>query len=105
MAKGYWIGRVDVNNEEGYKPYAAANPAIFKKFGGKFVVRAGKFDDDVARAAGAFRIVELPGTHDELAAELLEDRGIRRRIGLVAVVVVHIDARDPVTFRHVMSPF
>ena len=32
MAKGYWIGRVEVNNEEGYKPYAAANPAIFKKF-------------------------------------------------------------------------
>ena len=42
MAKAYWIGRVDVNNEEGYKPYAAANPAIFKKFGAKFVVRGGK---------------------------------------------------------------
>jgi len=34
MAKGYWIGRVDVKNDEGYKPYAAANAAIFKKFGG-----------------------------------------------------------------------
>ena len=33
MAKGYWIGRVDVNNPEGYKAYAAANAAIFKKFG------------------------------------------------------------------------
>ncbi len=33
---------VDVTNDEGYKPYAAANPAIFKKFGGRFVVRAGK---------------------------------------------------------------
>ena len=33
MAKGYWIARVDVHNEEGYKPYAAANAAIFKKFG------------------------------------------------------------------------
>ena len=28
MAKGYWIGRVDVHDEEGYKAYAAANPAI-----------------------------------------------------------------------------
>ena len=44
MAKGYWIGRVDVHNEDGYKAYAAANPAIFKKFGGRFVVRAGKFE-------------------------------------------------------------
>ena len=44
MAKGYWIGRVDVNDDEGYKPYAAANPAIFKKFGGRFVVRGGTFE-------------------------------------------------------------
>ena len=44
MAKGYWIGRVEVNNEEGYKPYAAANPAIFKKFGAQFVVRGGKYE-------------------------------------------------------------
>lgn len=42
MAKGYWIGRVDVHNEEGYKPYAAANLAIFKKFGGRYVVRAAR---------------------------------------------------------------
>ena len=44
MAKGYWIARVDVNNEEGYKPYAAANPAIFKKFGGRYMVRSNKFE-------------------------------------------------------------
>ena len=43
MAKGYWIGRVDVSNDEGYKPYAAANLAIFKKFGGRYVARGGKF--------------------------------------------------------------
>ena len=44
MAKGYWIGRVDVHSGEGYKAYAAANPAIFKKFGGRYVVRGGKFE-------------------------------------------------------------
>lgn len=43
MAKGYWIGRVDVSNEEGYKPYIAANAAIFSKFGGRPIVRGGKF--------------------------------------------------------------
>ena len=41
MAKGYWIARVDVKDEEAYKPYAANNPGIFKKFGGRFVVRGG----------------------------------------------------------------
>ena len=44
MAKGYWVARVDVSNDEGYKPYAAANLAIFKKFGGRYVVRGGKFE-------------------------------------------------------------
>lgn len=44
MAKGYWIGRVEVNNEQGYKPYADANPAIFKKFGATYVVRGGKYE-------------------------------------------------------------
>ena len=43
MAKGYWIGRVDVSNDEGYKPYAVANGPIFKKWGARFAVRAGKF--------------------------------------------------------------
>ena len=41
MPKGYWIGRVDVSNEEGYKPYSAANAAIFRKYGGRLLVRAG----------------------------------------------------------------
>ena len=53
MAKGYWIARVDVHNEEGYKAYAAANRAIFKKYGGRFVVRGGKFDGAKGKAARA----------------------------------------------------
>ena len=44
MAKAYWVARVDVHNDEGYKEYAAHNPAIFKKFGAKYVVRGGKYD-------------------------------------------------------------
>jgi uncharacterized protein (DUF1330 family) len=37
MAKGYWIGRVDVKNLEGMKQYASGNPPIFKKFGGQLL--------------------------------------------------------------------
>jgi uncharacterized protein (DUF1330 family) len=39
MAKGYWIGRVDVTNTEAYKDYAAANGPAFAKYGGRFLVR------------------------------------------------------------------
>ena len=44
MAKGYWIGRVDVTEPEGYKAYVAANAEPFRKYGAKFIVRGGTFD-------------------------------------------------------------
>jgi uncharacterized protein (DUF1330 family) len=44
MAKGYWIGRVDVTEPEGYKAYVAANAESFRKYGAKFLVRGGTFD-------------------------------------------------------------
>ena len=44
MTKGYWIVRVDINDPETYKKYVAANAAAFKKYGGRFLVRAGKFE-------------------------------------------------------------
>ncbi len=62
MAKGYWIAHVDVHDQEGYKPYAAANPAIFRKYGGRFVVRVGQFEcpeGDDSLASGRDRISRL----------------------------------------------
>jgi len=60
MAKGYWIARVDVSNEEGFKPYAAANAAIFKKFGGRYVVRGGKFDGMEGSSRSRNVVIEFP---------------------------------------------
>lgn len=42
MAKGYWIAHVDVTDPENYKAYVAANAEAFKKYGAKFLVRAGQ---------------------------------------------------------------
>ena len=42
MAKGYWIGRVDVDDMEKYKKYIEANAAPLAEYGGKFLVRAGE---------------------------------------------------------------
>jgi uncharacterized protein (DUF1330 family) len=60
MPKGYWIARVDVSNDEGYKPYAAANAAIFKKFGGRFVVRGGRSEAPEGKARARNVVVEFP---------------------------------------------
>lgn len=60
MAKGYWIARVDVHNDDGYKAYAMANPAIFKKFGGRFIVRAGKFNAIEGQGRSRNVVIEFP---------------------------------------------
>ena len=67
MAKGYWIGRVDVHNEEGYKPYAAANLAIFKKFGGRYVVRGGKSTTVEGQSRSRNVVIEFPDYEAALA--------------------------------------
>ena len=67
MAKGYWIARVDVNNEDGFKPYAAANAAIFKKFGGRYVVRGGKFDGMEGSSRSRNVVIEFPDYATALA--------------------------------------
>ena len=60
MPKGYWIASVDVHDDEAYKPYAAANPAIFKKFGGRFVVRAGRFECPEGQSRSRNVVIEFP---------------------------------------------
>jgi uncharacterized protein (DUF1330 family) len=67
MPKAYWIGRVDVHNEEGYKPYSAANPAIFRKFGGRFVVRGGKFECVEGGSRSRNVVIEFPDYESAVA--------------------------------------
>jgi uncharacterized protein (DUF1330 family) len=67
MPKAYWIGRVDVHNEEGYKPYSAANPAIFRKYGGRFVVRGGKFECVEGESRSRNVVIEFPDYESAVA--------------------------------------
>ena len=41
MAKGYWIARVDVENDAEYATYRSLNGIAFAKYGAKFLVRGG----------------------------------------------------------------
>jgi uncharacterized protein (DUF1330 family) len=70
MPKGYWIARVDVSNDEGFKVYAGNNPPIFKKFGGRFVVRGGKFDAVEGTARNRNVVIEFPDYASALACYL-----------------------------------
>jgi uncharacterized protein (DUF1330 family) len=95
MAKGYWIARVDVHNDEGYKPYAAANPAIFKKFGGRFVVRAGKFTAE-GQSRSRNVVIEFPDYEAALACYRSPEyqENIKRRLPHSTVDLVIIEGYD-----------
>jgi uncharacterized protein (DUF1330 family) len=67
MAKGYWVARVDVQSDDGYKPYALANAAIFKKFGGHYVVRGGKFEGPEGTSRSRNVVIEFPDYATALA--------------------------------------
>jgi uncharacterized protein (DUF1330 family) len=60
MAKGYWIGRVDVHDAEKYKDYVAANAIAFRKFGARFIVRGGKFENPEGTKRSRNVVIEFP---------------------------------------------
>jgi uncharacterized protein (DUF1330 family) len=60
MAKGYWIGRVDVQNPEAYKEYVVANGPVFAKFGARFLVRGGPFKSVEGEARERNVVIEFP---------------------------------------------
>ena len=96
MAKGYWIARVDVQNEEGYKAYAAANPAIFKKFGARFVVRAGKFEGIEGQSRTRNVVIEFPDYATALACYRSPEyqENIKRRLPHSMADLVIIEGYD-----------
>ncbi|MEP2533992.1 DUF1330 domain-containing protein [Shimia sp.] len=60
MAKGYWIGRVDVDNFEKYKKYVTANAAPFAEYGARFLVRGGQFENPEGTSRSRNVVLEFP---------------------------------------------
>jgi uncharacterized protein (DUF1330 family) len=60
MAKGYWIARVDVADAEQFKKYSDANAAPIARFGGRFLVRGGRFETPEGASRTRNVVVEFP---------------------------------------------
>jgi len=60
MPKGYWIGRVDVADQEKYKAYIAANAAPLKQYGARFLVRGGRFEAVEGGSRTRNAVIEFP---------------------------------------------
>jgi len=63
MPKGYWIVRVDITDQDKYKLYMAANAAPFKKYGARFLVRSGRFENPEGTSRTRNVMLEFP-TYD-----------------------------------------
>jgi uncharacterized protein (DUF1330 family) len=60
MSKGYWIGHVDIADQEKYKAYMAANAVPFKKYGARFLVRGGQHHIPEGKSRGRHVVLEFP---------------------------------------------
>jgi uncharacterized protein (DUF1330 family) len=67
MPKGYWIARLDVTDPQGYQAYVAANAAAFRKYGARFIVRAGTSETMEGTSRGRNVVIEFPDYATALA--------------------------------------
>jgi len=67
MAKAYWVARVDVRDPDAYKNYVAANAEAFRKYGARFLVRAGRFEVMEGSARSRNVVIEFDSYDQALA--------------------------------------
>jgi uncharacterized protein (DUF1330 family) len=96
MAKGYWIARVDVADAEAYKAYVAANAAPLARHGGRFLVRAGRFENPEGASRSRNVVVEFPTYQAALDCYRSDDyqAAVRLRLPVSSVDMVVIEGYD-----------
>ncbi|MCU9849781.1 DUF1330 domain-containing protein [Defluviimonas sp. WL0024] len=67
MAKGYWIGHITVTDPAAYERYKAANAIPFDKYGGRFIVRGGRFECLAGKARERHVVIEFDSFEAALA--------------------------------------
>lgn len=92
MAKGYWIARVDVHDDAKYGEYRDANAIAFKKYGARFVIRGGKFENPEGSSRSRNVVIEFPTYQAALdcwnSAEYKHALSIRKPISDGDIVII-----------------
>jgi uncharacterized protein (DUF1330 family) len=96
MAKGYWIAQVDVADPEAYRAYLAANAIAFAKFGGRFLVRAGRSEIKEGAMRGRRVVIEFKDYATALACYESEEyaRALALRVAVSTSDLVVIEGYD-----------
>lgn len=92
MAKGYWLALVDVSDPESYKAYVAGIGDLFRKFGGRYVIRAGRSETMEGKLRSRLVTIEFKDYETALACyrspEYAQVRKLREHCAKVDLGVV-----------------
>jgi|SRR5262245_37988240 uncharacterized protein (DUF1330 family) len=96
MAKGYWIARVDVADPEKYKAYVAANAGPLKKYGARFLVRGGQFENPEGSTRARNVVVEFPSYQAALECYRSPEyrEAIKLRVPVSTIDLIIIEGYD-----------
>ena len=92
MPKGYWIARVDVADAERYKDYVAANAVAFAKYGARFLVRGGRFENPEGGSRARNVLIEFPSYQAAIdcwnSPEYAIAADLRRRASTADILII-----------------
>ena len=92
MAKGYWIVRVDITDQEQYKSYIAANAGPLKKYGARFLVRAGRLENPEGTSRSRNAVIEFPSYESALecwkSPEYQQAIKLRQPVSTIDLVII-----------------
>lgn len=66
MNKGYWIVRADVSDMEKFSEYASRTPEAIKKYGGEYIIRAGRSEIVEGGSRARNTVIQFPSYADAL---------------------------------------
>jgi len=96
MAKGFWLAQVDVTDPAGFTEYAAANQVAFRKFGGRYLVRGGRYEAVEGGCRQRLVVIEFPDYATALACYRSDEyqHALELRRGHADVDIVIVEGYD-----------
>ena len=92
MPKGYWIVRVDIADQHKYDAYIAANGPPLAKYGARFLVRAGRFENPEGSSRERNAVIEFQSYQAALdcwnSAEYQRILPLRQPVSTIDLVII-----------------
>jgi uncharacterized protein (DUF1330 family) len=102
LAKGYWIGSIDILDTAVYQDYVRENSVAFSKYGARFLVRGGDSLTVEGQTRSRMVVIEFDDYATALAcyrsAEYARAFSIRKDVAIADIAIVEgYDGPQPAT--------